>query len=251
AKTEAGLAAQAQQLLHHLDTHPHLTPSEVAWALATTRSTLEHRAVITGDAGVLHEGLQALATGEPHPALTTGHTKPDSGGKLALIYSGQGSQRPGMGAQLYQHLPTFAHALDQTCAALDPHLDQPLKPIIFGHHPHLLDHTLYTQPALFALHTALTHTLTTFGITPHHLLGHSIGEISAAHTAETLTLPHAAHLITTRAHLMNTLPPGTMAAINTTPTNLTPHLTPNVTIAAHNTPTTTVISGDTQTVNEI
>ncbi|WP_344269901.1 type I polyketide synthase, partial [Actinomadura napierensis] len=231
AKSEAGLAAQARRLTGHLDAHADLDAGQVAWALATTRSMLEHRAVIVGDRETLREGLAALAAGEPHPAMVTGRAAP-GGGKLALMYSGQGSQRPGMGAQLYQHLPVFAEALDQVCAALDPHLDQPLKPIIFGQHPDLLDHTLYTQPALFALHTALTHTLTTFGITPHHLLGHSIGEISAAHTAGILALHDAAHLVTTRAHLMNTLPPGTMAAINTTPHNLTPHLGPHAHIAA-------------------
>ncbi|TDE10995.1 hypothetical protein E1289_37610, partial [Actinomadura sp. 6K520] len=111
AKTPAALAAQAQRLIHHLDTHPDLDPGEVAWALATTRTTLDHRAVITGDQAALRDGLEALAAGEPHPALTTGRATP-TGGKLALLYSGQGSQRPGMGAQLYHHLPTFAHALD-------------------------------------------------------------------------------------------------------------------------------------------
>ncbi|QKG20146.1 type I polyketide synthase [Actinomadura verrucosospora] len=250
AKSEAGLAAQAQRLIEHLDAHPELDAGQVAWALATTRSMLDHRAVIVGDQTTLREGLAALAAGEPHPAVVTDRAAPGAG-KLALMYSGQGSQRPGMGAQLYQHLPVFAEALDQVCQALDPHLDRPLKPLMFGQDPELLDQTLYTQPALFALHTALTHTLTEFGITPHHLLGHSIGEISAAHTAGILTLTDAAELITTRAHLMNGLPPGAMAAINTHADELAPHLGPHVTIAAHNTPTTTVISGDTHTVTDI
>ncbi|WP_344285439.1 type I polyketide synthase, partial [Actinomadura napierensis] len=147
AKSETGLAAQAQRLIQHLDAHPDLDPGQVAWALATTRSMLEHRAVIVGDRETLREGLAALAAGEPHPAVVTGRTAP-GGGKLALMYSGQGSQRPGMGAQLYQHLPVFAEALDRTCEALDPHLDRPLKPLMFGQDPELLDHTLYTQPAL-------------------------------------------------------------------------------------------------------
>ncbi|RGA02906.1 acyltransferase domain-containing protein, partial [Microbispora triticiradicis] len=119
----------------------------------------------------------------------------------------------------------------------------------------LLDQTLYTQPALFALQTALTHLLSTWGITPHTVAGHSIGAIAAAHTAGILTLTDAAALVTTRARLMHTLPPGgAMTAINATEAHITPELASyggRVTIAAANTPTSTVISGDHDAVTEI
>ncbi|MFI7136194.1 acyltransferase domain-containing protein, partial [Nonomuraea sp. NPDC050153] len=125
--------------------------------------------------------------------LITGRAKP---GKIAFLYSGQGAQHPGMGRQLYETFPTFAHALNNTCDALDPHLDHPLRDIMWAtpntHHAQLLHQTTYTQPALFALQTALTHLLTHWGIHPHYLAGHSLGEITAAHTAGILTLTDAA-----------------------------------------------------------
>ncbi|MEV4400548.1 acyltransferase domain-containing protein, partial [Nonomuraea sp. NPDC049607] len=161
-----------------------------------------------------------------------------------------------MGHNLYTTFPTFANALDQAFQALNPHLEHPLQHIMWAkpHTPHaqLLNQTLYTQPALFALQTALHHLLTSWNIHPHYLAGHSLGEITAAHTAGILTLNDAATLITTRARLMHNLPTnGTMTAIHATPQEITPHLTPNVTIAAINTPNTTVISGTTHDVNTI
>ncbi|MGW6505949.1 acyltransferase domain-containing protein, partial [Nonomuraea angiospora] len=171
--------------------------------------------------------------------IITGRARP---GKTAFLYSGQGAQHPGMGRQLYETFPTFAKALNNTCDALDPHLEHPLRDIMWAqpHTPqaHLLNQTTYTQPALFALQTALTHLLTSLGIHPHYLAGHSLGEITAAHTAGILTLTDAATLITKRAHLMQTLPnDGAMTAINATPEEITPHLTPHTAIAAINSPT--------------
>ncbi|MET7339678.1 acyltransferase domain-containing protein, partial [Nonomuraea sp. NPDC005650] len=185
--------------------------------------------------------------------VITGRAKP---GKIAFLYSGQGAQHPGMGRQLYETFPTFAHALNNTCDALDPHLDHPLRDIMWAtphtHQATLLDQTAYTQPALFALQTALFHLLASWGIHPHYLAGHSLGEITAAHTAGILTLTDAATLITQRAHLMQTLPPdGAMTAIQATPQEITPHLTPHTAIAAINSPTSTVISGHTDHINTI
>ncbi|WP_431934639.1 acyltransferase domain-containing protein, partial [Nonomuraea jabiensis] len=145
---------------------------------------------------------------------------------------------------------------DNTCDALDPHLDHPIRDIMWAppHTPQatLLNQTHYTQPALFALQTALTHLLNHWDIHPHYLAGHSLGEITAAHTAGILTLTDAATLITKRAHLMQTLPAGgAMTAIQATPQEITPHLTPHTAIAAINSPTSTVISGNADDIHTI
>uniref|UniRef100_UPI000566817B type I polyketide synthase n=1 Tax=Streptomyces sp. NRRL S-350 TaxID=1463902 RepID=UPI000566817B len=130
----------------------------------------------------------------------------------------------------------------------------PLHDIVFGTDPHLLNQTQYTQPALFALQTALYRLWESWGITPTTLTGHSIGEIAAAHTAGILTLNDAATLITHRARLMQTLPPGgAMVAINTTEHDILPHLHhhPDTAIAAINSPTSLVLAGPHTTLTTI
>ncbi|GLW22311.1 hypothetical protein Mame01_23540 [Microbispora amethystogenes] len=258
ARSPEALRAQAARLADHLDRHPHLDAVDIAHSLTTTRAHFDHRAVITGTTrNELLDRTRALADGRITPGIVTGVARP---GKVAFVFTGQGSQRPGMGRGLYAAYPTFATAFDQVIQELDEHLaghtPVPLREVLLGEaDQRLLDQTLYTQPALFALQTALTHLLATWGITPHAVAGHSIGAIAAAHTAGILTLTDAAALVTTRARLMHTLPPGgAMTAINTTETDITPHLAAyegRVTIAAANTPTSTVISGDHDAITEI
>nr|WP_302931890.1 SDR family NAD(P)-dependent oxidoreductase [Actinomadura sp. NAK00032] len=211
-----------------------------------------------------------MASGQPAPGLTVTPPDLDPNGKLAFLYTGQGSQWPQMSHHLYNTNPHFAHHLDHTITHLDPHLPQPLHTILFAppHTPQaqLLNTTLYTQPAIFAIQTALHHTLTHHNITPHYLAGHSIGEITAAHLAGVLDLTDTATLITTRAHLTNTHPTtgphsGTMYATNTnhhhlthllkTHLNIDPHNHPTINIAAINSPTNTTISGDHHTLQHI
>ncbi|MGX1676527.1 acyltransferase domain-containing protein, partial [Streptomyces sp. NPDC055400] len=193
------------------------------------------------------DALTALATDQEHPALVRGIAAPTP--RIAYLLTGQGSQHPQMGHTLYTTHPAFATALNDACDALDPHLEHPLRDIMFAPHDTpkaaLLNETRYTQPALFALETALHHLLKHHGITPHYLTGHSIGELTAAHLAGILTLPDAALLITTRAHLMQTAPPGgAMTAIQATEEQIQPYLNNHVALAAINSPTSLVISGD-------
>ncbi|MEV7186151.1 beta-ketoacyl synthase N-terminal-like domain-containing protein, partial [Kitasatospora sp. NPDC093102] len=243
AKGDNALRDQAHQLHDHLTHNPDITITEVARALALTRTHFPDRAVITGtDRDQLLDALATLSRGEPAPGIIQGHA--DSNGPLAFLFAGQGSQHTGMGHELHQTYPVFADAFDAVCAATDPHLQHPLRKAVFED-DHLLDRTEYTQPALFALETALYHLITSWGITPHHLTGHSIGEITAAHVAGVLNLTDAATLVTLRGRLMQHLPPGgAMMAIHAPTTHIQPLLdNHNATIAAVNSPTNTVISG--------
>ncbi|MFF4417777.1 type I polyketide synthase, partial [Streptosporangium sp. NPDC001559] len=243
ARSAAALTAQASRLADHLEAHAYLRPEDVAHSLATTRSVFEHRAAILGTTNAdLIKRLRALT--DSHGATGTP--------RVTFLFTGQGSQRTGMGRTLYDTYPAFAQTFDQVTALFDRHLPVPLKDVIFDPaHEELLNHTLYTQPALFTLHTALHHLLASWNIHPTAVAGHSIGGITAAHLAGVLTLEDAAHLVAVRARLMDALPPGAMAAINAPETDVLPLLQPDVTIAALNTPTSTVITGDEDAVQKL
>ncbi|MFJ6818773.1 acyltransferase domain-containing protein, partial [Streptomyces avermitilis] len=242
------------------------------YTLAHARAVFDHRAtLIAADRDTFLQALQALAAGEPHPAVIHSSAPGGTGtgeaaGKTAFICSGQGTQRPGMAHGLYHTHPVFAAALNDICTHLDPHLDHPLLPLLtqdpntqdtttLEEAAALLQQTRYAQPALFAFQVALHRLLTDgYHITPHYYAGHSLGEITAAHLAGILTLTDATTLITQRATLMQTMPPGTMTTLHTTPHHITHHLTAHendLAIAAINTPTSLVISGTPHTVQHI
>ncbi|WP_432048367.1 type I polyketide synthase [Streptomyces asiaticus] len=257
ARDEEGLRAQAGRLAAYAIAHPEANAADIGWSLATSRTAHDHLAAVVGaDREDLIAGLRSVAEGQPDPNVVTGTR---STGRTAFLFSGQGAQRAGMGRELYAAYPAFAAALDKACQALDTHLEHPLKEVMFAEEGSpeaaLLQETGYTQPALFAFEVALYRLLESWGITPDLVTGHSIGELTAAHITGILTLHDAARLVTTRAHLMQTLPHGgTMIAIQATETELTPLLEQHphqATIAALNTPTSLVISGDHTTVTTI
>ncbi len=243
ARDETALRAQATRLRAHLDTTG-ADPDDVGLALATTRSVFEHRAVVLGD---LRTGLDALATGADVPNLHRGSAT--AAGRTAFLFTGQGAQRAGMGRELHAAHPVFAAALDEVCAAFDGLLDEPLRDVMFADegsaHGRLLHLTSYTQPALFALETALFRLLDHHGTVPDLLAGHSIGEIGAAHAAGVLALPDAARLVAARGRLMQAAPAGgAMIAIEADPDEVRDSLTDGVSIAAVNGPLAVVVSGD-------
>ncbi|MFE0464319.1 SDR family NAD(P)-dependent oxidoreductase, partial [Kitasatospora sp. NPDC058965] len=217
----------------------------LAPALATTRTHFEERAAVP--AGDPVPALRALAAGIPAPGLLRGTAA--KAVRTAFLYSGQGSQRPGAGRELYDGQPVFRQAVGEVAGLFAAELDVPLTRVLFaepGTGPaDLLDTTRYTQPALFALHVALHRLAESLGLRPDHLIGHSVGELSAAHLAGVLTLPDAVTLVAARGRLMERLPAGgAMAAIRATEAELAPELSELVSLAAVNGPAAVVVSGD-------
>ncbi|MBB5938757.1 type I polyketide synthase [Streptomyces zagrosensis] len=259
ARSERALRAQAGRLHDQLTGRPGPQPVDVGRALATSRATLSHRAVVVGRAsadggaqGDLLAGLAALAAGETAPGVVRGVV---TGGRTGFLFPGQGSQRPEMGRGLYEAYPVFARALDEVCGLLDEELAAEGRPglltVLFAAEgtaeAGLLDETVYTQPGLFAVGFALFRLLESFGVAPDCVGGHSIGELTAACVAGVWSTQDACRLVAARARLLQATPDGgVMTALEATEDEVLPHLAgreDSVSVAAVNGPRSTVISG--------
>ncbi|MFD9830860.1 type I polyketide synthase, partial [[Kitasatospora] papulosa] len=247
ARGEAALRARAADLLPLAGT---TEPADLAHALATTRAALADRAVlVAADRAELRAALTGVASGST-PAV------PRAGGELGFLFTGQGSQRFGMGRELAAAHPAFADALDDVCAHFDLQLPRPLEDVLFARpgtpEAELLHRTEYAQPALFAVEVALHRLLESWGMRPDHLAGHSVGEIAAAHVAGVLTLQDATILVAARGRLMQALPEsGAMVAVRADESDVAPLLTGRTGIAAVNGPASVVVSGDLDDVERI
>jgi len=249
AKSSTALASQATRLAEHVRTHRDLDPADVAWSLAG-RSAFEHRAVVLGgEREGLLAGLDGVA-GDAVVSVIQGTAR--AGGKTAFVFPGQGSQLLGMGAGLHAAYPVFAEAFNAVVGELDRHLLRPLRDVMWGHDENLLNTTEFAQPALFALEVALFRLLDAWGVRPDFVMGHSVGELSAAHVAGVLSLENAAVLVVARGRFMQALPAGgAMFAVQATEDEVRPLLGDAVGIAAVNGPASVVISGSEDEVTAI
>ncbi|WP_331750339.1 type I polyketide synthase [Streptomyces albidoflavus] len=247
AKSPEALAAQAARLAAYVDERADLRPADVGLSLATTRAALDHRATVVGSS------REELLTALHHLTSTPAPGTPTIRGGLALLFTGQGAQRVGMGRELYAAYPVFAEAFDAVCARVDGELGRSLKAVVFGENEaDLLDRTRFTQAALFAVEVGLFRLLESWGVRPDALLGHSVGEIAAAHVAGVLSLDDACTLVAARGRLMDALPEGgAMVAVEATEEEVRAALVDGVSVAAVNGPRAVVVSGEAEAVERV
>ncbi|WP_274563534.1 polyketide synthase [Streptomyces spiramyceticus] len=262
--TDAALRQQVENLHLHMGMNIQDRLGDVARSLATTRSHFRRRLVLpVKDKAELLDKLASFArTGElPAESVRTGnHTEEP---RLALLFTGQGSQLPGMGKDVYDVYPVFREALDEVAARFTG-LERPLLEVMWAEPGSedsegtaLLHRTDFTQPALFALEVALWRLWESWGVRPELLLGHSIGEFAAAHVAGVFDLDDACRLVAARGRLMQALPArGAMVSLEAGGEEAEAAidalgLRGTLDVAGLNTPTQTVLSGDTDAVEAI
>jgi acyl transferase domain-containing protein/NADPH:quinone reductase-like Zn-dependent oxidoreductase/acyl carrier protein len=255
--SDDALRAQADRLRQWMIADGTAEPLDIAHALVTTRSLLDRRCVVIGrDRAELLAGLAELAEGSGGSVAAGAAIE----GRTAMLFTGQGAQRPGMGKALSAAFPVFAAVFGEVCAEFDQVVALPdgltMKELIFTEDSaEFLNRTEFTQPALFAFEVALFGLLESFGVTPDVVAGHSIGELTAAYVAGVFSLPDVCALVAARGRLMGSLPEGgAMLAVAITEDAAATAIASygdRMSIAAVNSPTAVVLSGAVEAIDEI
>jgi myxalamid-type polyketide synthase MxaE and MxaD len=250
ARTDAALRALAGSWAARLAESPQPALADVCYTAAAGRAHYPARLAVraTSVQGARAALSDWLEKGQAED-LVAGEHRAGAGPRIAFLFTGQGSQYAGMGRALYRSERVFREALDRCAAAMSAHLSKPLLDVMFASQEESADIHLtgFTQPALFALEYALAELWKSWGVTPHVVLGHSVGEYAAACVAGVMSLEEGASLIATRGKLMQSLPAGgAMAAVFATHERIAPELAAAsgwVSIAALNSPEQVVLSG--------
>ncbi len=247
ARSEGALRAQADKLREFAAAHQDLDVKDTGWSLMSGRARFEHRAVVLGrDRSELLSGLASLGEGAETAAVVRG-VAGDLGGTV-FMFPGQGSRWVGAARQLYDAFPVFARSLDEVCERFDTHLPYALKPLLLTDAPAEAQarRTDMAQPALFALQVGLYRLMAHYCGQPKYLIGHSVGEIAAAHVSGAIDLDGATRLVAARGRVMQTVTEqGAMLAVRASEDHVSAALRQydRIGVAAVNGPESVVVSG--------
>jgi amino acid adenylation domain-containing protein len=249
ARSDAALGSAVERLAAHLRERPDLDLADVAWTLQAGRRRFERRAFAV--AAAASEAAAVLESREPERFAAGGGSA-----SITFLFSGQGSQHPGMAADLYRAEPLFRAEVDRACDLLLPRLGRDLRPLLFAapgdaEAAAALARTEVTQPALFVVEHALARLWISWGVRPAAMIGHSVGEYVAACLAGVLTLEDALALVAERGRLMGEMPAGAMLAVSLPETEVLPLLTEDLALAAVNAPARSVVSGPAKAIEAL
>jgi acyl transferase domain-containing protein len=254
AKTENALAKMKENLKNHLLSNNDINLSDLAYTLQVGREEFRNRFILPISSR--EEAIELLSNNHSSTSFVKEKSKIDN--PVCFMFTGQGSQFINMGVSLYKHEPVFQNAIDECADILESTLGLDIRDLLY---PDLnkvitdqeldkakekLNQTCYTQPALFVIEYALTHLWKSRGISPHVMIGHSIGEYVAAYFAGVFTLEDALEIVSVRGRLMQSLPAGGMLAVSSSLQELEDILVniPNCSIAAINTTSQFTVSGN-------
>ncbi|MGN5376737.1 type I polyketide synthase [Streptomyces lasalocidi] len=244
-KSAKALEQQAGRLRDFVAADADLDLADTGWSLATSRTRFEHRAVVLGqNRDELLSALAALSEGEESAAVVRGTV--GEPGATVFMFPGQGARWAGVARQLYDTFPVFAQSLDEICARFDAHLPFALKPLLLADEPAESERTDIAQPALFSLQVSLYRLLARYCPRPDRLIGHSVGEIAAAHVSGVFDLDTATRLVAARGRTMRSVTePGAMLAVRASEAEVSALLAEydRVGVAAVNGPESVVVSG--------
>ncbi|MEV6521295.1 SDR family NAD(P)-dependent oxidoreductase [Longispora sp. NPDC051575] len=246
ARTATALTTLTERLAEHLAAHPELDLADVAHTLRVGRRDLPHRLAVTAT----DTADAAKALGDRKRRLTT--TGPVQARRVAFLFSGQGAQYVGMGAQLYRTEPVFRGSVDECLRILGGDLGRELRDLLLseGADAARLNETELTQPALFVVEYSLARLWASWGVTPAGMIGHSIGEYVAATLAGVFHLADALRLVAARGRLMQSMPAGAMLAVRLDEAELVGRLPEGLSVATVNGPAACVVAGPTPLVEE-
>jgi acyl transferase domain-containing protein/acyl carrier protein len=255
--TVEALKVRARSLAHHIRTKHALAVHDIAYTAAARREHLEHRlAVVGARREELSSALQAFADGQNPVDVVTGRVRSNAAPQVAFVCSGQGPQWWGMGRELLASVPVFRREIARCSDEVKRHVAWDLsEELTRDKAGSRLDQTEIAQPGLFALQLALAAVWRSWGIEPHALVGHSVGEVAAAYLGGVLSFEDAVMVICHRGRLMQRATGlGRMAALEMTEADVEqlskPHFD-RISIAAVNGPTSTVVSGEASAIDEI
>ena len=253
AKTDTALEKATQNLGTYLKAHPEVNLGDVAYTLKVGRRRFAQSRIFVCQGR--ENAITALET--LHKSTVLSHPPTDDPPSVIFMLSGQGSQYPNMGLELYQSESVFREQIDYCAEVLKPHLGQDIRDIIYpnanqeNEAAQKLKQTAITQPALFVIEYALAKLWQSWGIHPQSMIGHSIGEYVAACLAGVFSLEDALMLVATRGQLMEQLPPGVMLAVPLAPDEIQPLLKAPLSLAVINGVARCVVSGPREAIDEL